>query len=790
MAAVIITAAAMPLFTTPAFAHASLIHSNPGNNETLRRQPLRVTLNFSEAIEQRLTSVQVIAGKDKKTRVDTNDLAFDSNDPAFASIGLKTLDPGLYFVKWSNVSAVDGHEYAGQYPFIILNADGTFPEGVSLDNNSSTSGGQLLPRNIDSALKWIALLSLATVAGAAFFLVAVQRPAAAFLEDTDYHAATDAAERWVVNLSHVLLPAAFIATAFLVLLTVNRFETSTSLWQYLTSVRTGQYRLAQLGLLAIALAGADLLFLGRTARIRNIGVAVLLVACLGTMFANSMISHAATGAGKFWSVSSDLLHLVASSAWLGALVMLLLFLLWRRRQRIAAADSADDEEAARFLYMANVLDRFSVVALISVVVILATGTFNGLADIPNAGAMIHTTYGKVLLAKISLLAPLLATAGLNALYFKPRLVTFVDGLYQRGGFASESQRGIWRRRLTSMQRLLPWTVAGEILLVLAVFGAVGVLTQTSTAKGEEDYRKSQTSAASKFEQVATQDNFKLTLQVSPNRVGINEYDLIIQNADGTPLSTVTLARLRFNYTDVPNAVAGSEVSLTRFATGEYKAAGSYFTQPGNWRVDVTVRRSDGDDVNHAYVLPVNPAQTTSTKKGSAFSLPFTVFTWNEVTGALLAIAGAVILFYRRQIGELRPWAYRAGVSVATVILLSAATLAFGVHSHSTAANPTKGNPVKATPDSIERGKQLFQQNCVQCHGITGSGDGPEAPNLNPAPTDFRLHMPLHTDPQFFAFITDGYAGSQMPAFRNAFSDTDIWNLVNYLRSAFTQAASQ
>ena len=42
------------------------------------------------------------------------------------------------------------------------------------------------------------------------------------------------------------------------------------------------------------------------------------------------------------------------------------------------------------------------------------------------------------------------------------------------------------------------------------------------------------------------------------------------------------------------------------------------------------------------------------------------------------------------------------VSAATLILLTAATLAFGVHSHSTAANPTKGNPVKPTADSIER----------------------------------------------------------------------------------------
>ena len=69
---------------------------------------------------------------------------------------MKTLDPGLYFVKWSNVSTVDGHNLSGSYPFIVLNPDGTFPAGVTLDNAAQTASGQLLPNNIDVALKWIA----------------------------------------------------------------------------------------------------------------------------------------------------------------------------------------------------------------------------------------------------------------------------------------------------------------------------------------------------------------------------------------------------------------------------------------------------------------------------------------------------------------------------------------------------------------------------------------------------------------------------------------------------------
>src|SRR4051794_38497015 len=91
----------------PAYAHAALVRANPANNETLKRPPVRIVLNFSEAVEQKLTQIQV-TDRDGKNRFDDGATVFDDNDPAFASVGVKALDPGLYFVKWSNVLSVDG----------------------------------------------------------------------------------------------------------------------------------------------------------------------------------------------------------------------------------------------------------------------------------------------------------------------------------------------------------------------------------------------------------------------------------------------------------------------------------------------------------------------------------------------------------------------------------------------------------------------------------------------------------------------------------------------------------
>jgi cytochrome c553 len=423
--------------------------------------------------------------------------------------------------------------------------------------------------------------------------------------------------------------------------------------------------------------------------------------------------------------------------------------------------------------------------------VFATGTFNGLAEMPNAHAMLHTTYGKVLVAKIILFAPLLAVAGLNAYIFKPRLVAVIDGLYQQGGGGTARQRELWSRRLASIQRALPITIVAEIALVAAIFAAVGVLSQAATARGEVAQQKALTSVATKFNQSASQGDLKLTLEVSPNRVGLNDYNLTVQMADGKPATTVNFVRLRFNYDDVANAVAPSEIVLTRFADGDYRGAGAYFTQPGNWRAETTIRRTDGDDIAHIFVLPVARAQaTTNTTSPDAYGLPFTVFNWNEVAGAFVALAGLAIIIYRKQFRWLQQPGYRISITVATVLLLAGAVLVFGVHTHPKPVDATKGNPEKSTPASIDRGKTLFQQNCISCHGIDGRGDGPESVNLSPAPTDFRLHMPLHTDPSFYNFIAKGYQGSAMPQFEKAFSATDIWNLINYLRSAFTEAPTQ
>jgi mono/diheme cytochrome c family protein len=94
------------------------------------------------------------------------------------------------------------------------------------------------------------------------------------------------------------------------------------------------------------------------------------------------------------------------------------------------------------------------------------------------------------------------------------------------------------------------------------------------------------------------------------------------------------------------------------------------------------------------------------------------------------------------------------------------------------------NPVKATPESIAAGKALFTKNCRFCHGADAKGNGPMAPQgTHPSDLTDAKWDRGSTDGEIFAVIRDG-AGPKfdMKGYKSKMTETDIWNVVNYLRS--------
>ncbi|MEO8605019.1 MAG: FTR1 family protein [bacterium] len=93
--------------------------------------------------------------------------------------------------------------------------------------------------------------------------------------------------------------------------------------------------------------------------------------------------------------------------------------------------------------------------------------------------------------------------------------------------------------------------------------------------------------------------------------------------------------------------------------------------------------------------------------------------------------------------------------------------------------------------SASRGRALYSQLCVGCHGETANGAGPNAVRLQPPPANFTdaRFMRTETPLDFFHVISIGKGTSAMPAWEDVLSLQDRWDLVSYLWSAHGSAAT-
>jgi mono/diheme cytochrome c family protein len=96
------------------------------------------------------------------------------------------------------------------------------------------------------------------------------------------------------------------------------------------------------------------------------------------------------------------------------------------------------------------------------------------------------------------------------------------------------------------------------------------------------------------------------------------------------------------------------------------------------------------------------------------------------------------------------------------------------------------NPVAADAASIQAGGALYAKYCRACHGQTGLGDGPAAAALKDVkPANLADAKWEHgsTDGEIFTVIQKGIPPKlAMNAFEGRLNDTQIWNVVNFVKT--------
>lgn len=605
---------------------------------------------------------------------------------------------------------------------------GTFPFAVGITNADAVReiSQSTTARIPFTALlsKFLLLSSLAVLIGQRLFIALIWDPALK----------SNQIEKPVVwnTLYHLGLIGVLISTGLGILSQAGQATGSEFLppWSIHTGHILFQTRLGVLWLLRLALAMlAVWLAFGKASTVKDwLGFVVNLFLLLTV----TLISHAATDARPFFPILGDWLHLVGMTFWLGGLVYL--FTGIRKLQQL---DSQLRTQLTSFL-----TSRFSINAIFFVSLIGVTGFYSAYLRVGSWSALLTSLYGHVLLVKQAFVASLLVIAAINLLVISPRLT---------------------RERLqgTSSRALL--STFGKILIVELTFAglllaSVSFLTYVPPAKAP--------SLNSDLTGKARVDDLKLDLSISPGRVGQNTFALTVIASDGHPLHSAKEVLLRF--TPVQGNVPPSELELIAVGDGTFTAKGVHLSLPGTWQVQAVIRREDKFDAFGDFEFALrNPGSAEE-----AATIPRQSSVLIVAIGLLCALLTASV-----QANAM----LRLGAGATLTVLLVGLGI-FYLNNPITYVEQT--NPIPANSESIAAGQEIYSIHCASCHGATGKGDGPVGLTLNPRPADLTQHAitGIHPDSQLFEWITNGFPGSRMPAYRTALSDTDRWNLVNFIRT--------
>ncbi|HET8890817.1 MAG TPA: cytochrome c [Candidatus Angelobacter sp.] len=90
------------------------------------------------------------------------------------------------------------------------------------------------------------------------------------------------------------------------------------------------------------------------------------------------------------------------------------------------------------------------------------------------------------------------------------------------------------------------------------------------------------------------------------------------------------------------------------------------------------------------------------------------------------------------------------------------------------------NPYRATPRTLEEGKELFRTYCAVCHGEQGRGDGPISGKIPPPPSYVSERLMQFPPGRIFHVISMGTG--KMPSYAAQLSADERWKIVTYVHA--------
>ena len=337
-------------------AHAELLLASPAPGTGLAQAPAAVVIKFSEPLNVALSRVEVLdrSGAD----VGQGPTLAVAGDTQAIRRPLGLLPTGQYTVRWTTVSALDGHTLRGTYSFAV---------GTGADAATTIADSPLDSEGLIGLVgRFVALVAL----GAWL--------ASSLLRGASIRAGLDPVK--VARIARAAPAVAFIGTIVSLLSTTFVATGSLGAIGAVLASPSGEARLVVLAATAIGVLA------GTRWRPLSLMLAVIAIA------ADAASGHAASSVLPLVGIASFATHLAAVGTWTYAIAASLL----------AAPD------------LRRALRTFTPFAVAAGAVVAGTGIVNAVLELADPADLVETGYGLTLIAKS---AAFIAMAGLGLTHF-------------------------------------------------------------------------------------------------------------------------------------------------------------------------------------------------------------------------------------------------------------------------------------------------------------------------------------------------------------------------------------
>ncbi|MEQ1955647.1 copper resistance CopC/CopD family protein [Mesorhizobium yinganensis] len=532
LAAAILFAAALFVGAAgQALAHAQLISADPADGTVLETAPERLILTFSEPARPLVARLIHPGGR-------TDVLKDIGQKGSVITLTLPGgLESGTYFLSW-RIASSDGHPIGGGLLFSVGAPSAVAPAAVVQPDPAVRIG------------LWVARFALLAglifgVGGTAFFaLIGRSDPAPGAR-----------AVRGAL-LAGLLAAPVFVGFQGLDALGAPFFELVTAeVWK--TGLFGTSYgRSTLLAAMAICIACAA----GQAGYRSRLGIPLAVAATLLVGVAVASAGHASTAPPRYLTASAVFLHAITAVLWIGALVPLGAILVRGRPD------------------LPIVLRRFSRVIPAVVAVLALSGLLLAAVQVQTIPALWNTDYGRVLVAKLALIAALLLLAALNRFFLT-------------------APAAVGDARAT---RRLARSVGAEIVVATAVIAVLGLWRFTPPPRAIAT-----NPALFEVQQVrAEKDGVSAVLSIHPPIAGPVRVEIADLFLDGEPFAPVSV----IIDLDKPSYGIGPFTrEASKASDGTYRADGFILPLDGFWIVRVTVLVSDFRSVTLMDVFDVRKA---------------------------------------------------------------------------------------------------------------------------------------------------------------------------------------